>query len=289
MITGRVKFFEPQLADISQGARATWLVPAVGRSNRVDEILSLNPRSYWQGSDRGPAGNVIHGEIIDISFDTFSSVDTFFLLRHNVNDFRIELSSPPLPNIQASDINNVRTLIGSITSRNSVRLDDGDYMTYIKIDPPVRINRIRLGLVGAGPLNQSPVRLGTFIATRELGGLEGYPEIKKFSFSQNEQRTKAKDGRFFINKQERRLENLRMRFRNYVEIADQDLVSGIFNRENPFLLWPSGGYQGFRFDIDGFKIDDIYKMQTVGKFNTGLSRGSYSGVMNFDVKFVESV
>lgn len=267
MIRGRVKFLEPQFADLSLGATAMWTNAPIGSNADASELLSLAANTFWEGTTSD--------ETIRIEFP-MASVDTVMIVGHTANSVSIEFGATG--NQMGTDLDN--------TSRSSASIPTptGRDFTYFKLPAAVAIDHLIVSFVGT---EQKIVE--SVIASREIDTLDGYPEIKKFSFSQNEQRTRAKDGRYYINKQDRRLKDLRLRFKNYVKDSDQQLISTLFDRNTPFLVWPSGGYTDFRFSIDGFGLGDIYKMQTMGDFNTGLSMGSYNGLMQFDVRMVESV
>ena len=149
---------------------------------------------------------------------------------------------------------------------------------------------IGIAEIGKSPgfesLNQE---LKSFIFTEGIGELKGFPEIKQFPFNQNETKVKTKDGRFFVNKQRETVRSIDLRGRNYAEIEDIEFLRELLNRDFPFLIWPNGGHQDFRFLIPGFDPQDFFKVQTLGQFRVGLAKGSYRGLMNFKIRFVESV
>lgn len=274
MISGRLKFFTEQLADLSRGAKISWINGPANDAS-VKEALSLFPGSYWQGQNA--PDNAALTETLTIDLPSSEKIDTIILLNHNLGQFSFTLNGLDL---NLTDLVNKKIRSGSLTSDKS--------FSYFKLENPFNAKKFVIH-ASISQRGSDPKRIGTILLLKELGTLEGYPEIKTFSFSQNEEKTMAKDGRYFINKQVRRLVDLKLSFKNYVSNSDQTLISSIFDRDRPLLIWPCGGYQKFRYSIDGFNLNDIFKMQTLGRFSTGLSGGSYAGVMDFNVKFVESV
>ena len=268
MIHGRVKFLEPQLADLSNRAEAMWTNATPGSNADAGELLSLAANTYWEGS----TGD----DVIRVDFPTVN-VDTIMIVGTSASAVSIEFGT--------HSFQHGTDLLNNFINSNSIpKANTGQDFIYFKLENPISVGHLIVTFTGPGIK-----RAESLIVSREIDTLSGYPEIKRFAFSQNEQRTRAKDGRYYINKQDRRLKDLRLRFKNYVKDSDQRLISGLFDRNAPFLVWPSGGYTDFRYSIDGFRLSDIYKMQTMGDFRTGLSYGSYNGLMQFDVRMVESV
>lgn len=271
MITDRMKFFERSLTRFTLGVGAS----ATSGEASARNVLTENRLTNWEsfGSDD------TREETITITFPSPVRANRLLLINHNLREFSISLSaSTPI-----TSFSNIRKqTVNSISETNNL-LDTG----YWSFDEAAVTSITIRGRRTIVPNAQKFIF--QVVLTTELFTFSGWPEILKFPFSNNETKVKTKGGRFFINKQERVLEPLKMNFRGYTYIEDVNFVSTLFDRDNPFLFWPSGGYQQFRYPVEGWRLRDIYTMQTIGKYSSGLARGSYSGLINTQITLAESI
>ena len=275
MITDRIKFFNRSLSRSSL-ATATATAGGVSASNLLSEDVNTN----WQGVALSDSTT----ESITINLTTATAISRILLRNHNLASYTITLTIS-----NNGTISNARDINGTITTSNNVITVSGNSLdtNYFSFDE-VTVSRIVIAATSTITANARKT-IQQVISTTEIGTFLGYPEIKVFPFSMNEKITKTKTGLSFVNKQVQTIKRINLVFKNYTQLEDLELCNTLFTRENSFIVWPNGGFQEFRYQIQGFRYQDLYTMQTMGDFTVGLSRGSYSGVIEGKLSLVESI
>ena len=128
-----------------------------------------------------------------------------------------------------------------------------------------------------------------FIATEELGTLTGYPRIGNVKLDRNTRREKAISGRQHVEKSYESA-SFDLNLRTYPGQADIDLLDSLHDRDIPFLAWLSGGMPDqFRFTQRGFRLKDIYSMQTDRAASNAYDKNIYINGVNQRYSFQEVV
>ena len=204
-------------------------------------------------------------------------VDTILMLDHNVKSFLINHEG--FKNV--TDIDNEKLPDGPIRVNNNTKT-----VSYFKFDP-FDPNRIAVGLYTTMIPNQNK-RIGQFILCKELGTLRGFPEIQSVTFDNNSRAIRTKQGPFFITKQ-RDTVKIYLNFRNYNYDEDLFLINKLNKRQDDFLIWPSGGKEDFRFKANGYRLNDIYKVNIAKAIKESYDKGNYYGLLRAVVDFEEVV
>jgi len=70
--------------------------------------------------------------------------------------------------------------------------------------------------------------------------------------------------------------------------ADIDLLDSLHDRDVPFIVWANGGNpSGFRFSQRGWRLKDVYQMQTLGGASNGYANNIFIMGVDADYSFVE--
>ena len=261
MITGKIKFFEENQISINTGARAV-----DGDGNPANELLSDSNETRWTGTTTRPLISIIINKAFRANRIIVIDSNADALL---INDFR-----------------------GRLTLRGPVRGEGTKYNTdYFDFDEQEFQEGDVIGIqFSDGTVDQKPATIKKIIMTTEIGTLEGWPQISSLRFSDNAKVFKSKSGQRLISKQQRTLENLTLSFKNYTKQNDIELVHTLHRREDPLLIWPSGGREEqFRYIQEGLRNQDIYRVQSSGRVDVRLNKGSYSSLMDSSLTFHESI
>ena len=268
MITGRIKFLKQSVARFANAGSIT-------ADDGTDASVLLNERG-----EESWVSTVSDGSNVTISVSFGSSfVNRIMIVGHNVRDFTItgEFSG-------ITDINNNTIPDGNIAVTGNT-LDT----SYFAFDPQPNLSTfdINLGNTIVAGENKTIRRI---IVAEEIGTYKGFPVIKQISFNLNSRDVKSKGGPQLITKQRRVLKKIPLQFRNYTQIEDIALTDQLHLSQSPFLIWPCGGDEKqFRYPISGYRLQDIYKVQTKGDFRTSFKDGSYRQLISATINFVEAI
>ena len=132
-----------------------------------------------------------------------------------------------------------------------------------------------------------------FIATEELGTLTGFPNNKGVTLSRNESSEKAISGRFSIEKSyesasfELTLKAYAVRT-DVIGQADIDLLDSLHDMNIALIVWANGGVpDNFRVEQRGWRLKDIYHMQTIRGTRNAYSKNVYTLGVDQKYNFVE--
>ena len=271
--TGHIKVFER--SRLLPSERADVMGNSGGAS--VNNLLSFDRSGYWQSSDESDGVR----SIINISFGVSRTISRLIIVDTNIVDFYISFNQALL-NIIDIDNTRVNTLAPYI-NRNSV--------VYLEFDP-VTVNTLEL-MVSRTQTPNERKHIRQIIATNEIGTFLGFPEVNSFDRNNNAITHRASTGMKHIIKQARTIDSFRMRFKTYPVQEDIDLSNRLFDwEERSFTLWPCGGGYGsehFLFPTEGWRLEDIYNVQTVSKKSSKWWRNLYKSGVQTDLRMVEVI
>lgn len=81
-----------------------------------------------------------------------------------------------------------------------------------------------------------------------------------------------------------------MNFRSYPIEGDITLSNTMFDMRESFTLWPSGGGFGskhFLFATEGWRLEDIYNVQTIGRKGRNWYKNFYKSGINTNLNMIE--
>lgn len=286
MITGAMKFFKRQVvrADNNYQATATHGVghyPAL-----IDEDYRTTGFIESISSQNQDSINVNITYLAGVEIP--EKISRIILLDHNLKKFRFwGFNASPLV---GTDIDNApfQSQILGANSNNAVEVSGND-KTISYFEFPETTFRKHFTIQAFETIVPGELRkIGKVILTNEIGTLIGYPEPGQMSFNPNSRTFKSKAGGAFITKQKETL-SLGLNFRNYTYEDDIELMHKLNVMDEDFLMWPCGGREeNFRYPMKGFRVNDIYKVNTTRPIRTQYLRGSYAGLINATMDFQET-
>jgi hypothetical protein len=276
-ITGGIKFFEPNFADSKNNPTVT---VSTGEPS-ADFIVDRNKYTYWRsvGSDDTTT------EIIQIDLVAPLAINRVFLLDHNFKQYTVIYGSGP------SDFTNV---IGVNGVENPTEINETDYAfnsSYYEFDE-VTTDRIIIGVTKTQVADQEKY-LNSFVVTTELGTFQGYPNANATK-DKKLRKSILLNGRSNIDKS---LEVTRFKidFKNYPPPTpyadDLDLTYSLFDRDDNFLVWLCGGRAGdpyFKYQLRGWRLEDLIEVQTVNVFKDSYRKNYYNGPVRLKMNLEEA-
>jgi hypothetical protein len=277
-ISGGVKFFERPVSLFSDGNIEVTASTGGGAASRA---LDRNRVTYWRsvGSDDTTT------ETITLTFTAPVTFNRIFLLDHNFQGFNVQY-----------DLSSVWThftsVVGLDGSQSNVTetafSEDSAYYEHASVTTTgVRIQ------VTTTQVADEDKYLNQLVLTNELGTLVGYPDITGIEFSRNERSKKMLSGRTLSLKGEETFK-VNLAFKNYPPSlsADIDLAMSLFDMEETFLVWLCGGRRGtdyFKKTLRGWRLRDLFSVQTAGGVAPDYTSNSYVLPVNLKINLVESV
>ena len=262
MITNKIKFFEKSVLSTENQA-------VVNTTDSSDGSFVLENFRRWEALSSAPV-------TLTINF-TNSECNRLLILDHNLSDFNISVSAM-----------NIRDGSGTFLGNDSIRVSGNVAKnSYFYFDTSF-IDQLTINAIAARSGRKA---IGRIVMAREIGTMEGYPEIANIQFSPNSRNVKSKSGRLLITKQLKTLKTLQLNCKGYNHLGDISLLKSLYDKDDSFLIWPKGNTleDDIRFPIEGMRPQDIYLVQTMGDFKTRLTKGSYSGLIDATAKFTESI
>lgn len=275
-VTGGIKFFDLNLADSKTGADAE----ASSGDSSASFILDRNQYTVWRsvGSDDTTT------ETIEVTLSASETFSRLFLIRHNFKEFTVQYWDGGW-----TDFSNIVGVNGETSSIIS-ETDYAANTAYYEFDA-VATDRILITSTKTQTADEEKF-LNSFVVTTELGTLQGYPVIADATKDKKLRKSILLNGRSFIDKS---LEVFRttINFKNYPPGLDSDLnlLLALFDRDDNFFVWLCGGRDGepyFRYQLRGFRLEDLILMQTINIFKDRYRKNIYTSMVNMKLQLEEA-
>lgn len=278
MISGGIKFFSRSESIFADG---TFTVSASSANESVSRAFDRNKVTYW----RSTGSNDTVTETITVTWGDAVTFDRLFLIDHNFKEYNVQYDVAGVWTHFASVVG----IDGSLANLSETTFsDDTSYYEFT----PVTTTGLRIQVVKTQVANEDKY-ISQVIVTTEMGTLEGYPDVQGIEWDRNERSKKMLSGKTLTLKSEETFK-CTLNFKNYPPSLsnDIDLMFQFFDLEETFLVWLCGGRRGsdyFRKQLRGWRLRDVFSMQTVGKISPDYTSNSYVLPVNFKISFVESV
>ena len=276
-ITGGIKFFDQNIVDSQTDATVT---ASTGVSS-ANFILDRNKYTVWRSS----GSSDITIETLEIELTVFDFFDRLFLVNHNFKSYTVKYWSGSA----WVDFVNVTGLNG-ISLSNISESNYSVSSSYYEFDQ-VLTSKILI-TIQTTQIPNAEKYLNTFVIAPELGTLIGFPIVKTVTKNKNIRKAKLLNGRVFVNKS---IETMKFSidFKNYPPGLDNDLnlTRVLFERDDSFFVWLCGGREGtpyFKYQLPGFRIEDLIQMQVTNVFNDKYRNNFYNGVINLKLRLEEA-
>jgi len=270
-MTGGISFFEKNKALKKDGAAC------VASSNTSDQNLVLGTNKYFKWQSSGSDDSTT--ETLTITLPESVSVSRIFLLGHNFDTFTIKYGAGAGSNF--ANVTGLDAYSGNAISESGFTRD----AAYYQFDA-VTTNRFIVTATVA-QTTDAEKELVQFVATNEIATLTGYPEITGLRFDRNDRGAQSVSGRTHIEKGYETC-SFGLKLSSYNVQADITALESLHDRNEPFLVWLNGGKpSNFTYAQRGFRVGDVYQMQTAGGIQTGYYRNIYPAGVEQQYRFEE--
>lgn len=274
-ITGAVKFFDKNFALFRDGATAT----ATSNEDSVNLLLDISRYTQWESI----GSNDITTEKVIITFNSPKTMDTLFLVDMNLKNFEVKYDNGGV----FEDFTNVFSVNNE--SKSSVSETDYNRDTAFYQFDEITTSSIEITMNTTQTANEDKF-ITQVIASKEIGTLQGFPRVQPES-NRNETRAKALSRRLLIQKTYE-TNRIRMNFKTHPFQNDLDIIENLFDREEPFLVYPCGGRTGspyFKVEQKNWLLRDVYNVQLMGKLKNEFEKGVYSLGFNKTIMMEEHI
>jgi hypothetical protein len=223
-----------------------------------DFAINRNKLLKW----RSVGSDDITTETITITTPADITFNRILLIDHNFEEFIIDYDDGGF-----TAFTSVVGLDGALGGGIS-ETTFADDTAYYEFDP-VTTSIIRIRAVMTQTVDAEKF-LGQFIATTELGTMVGFP----ITVTPNKRSSRIKtliNGLVSVSKSIETFDTT-IDFETYSTTAtfnvDFDLIYKLWDRENPFIIWPSGGKRGtssFQYAVRGYRLLDAPTVQVVSE------------------------
>lgn len=280
-ITGGIKFFDISQNLFEDGTTAT----ATSGEFAISRALDRNPITKWRSVGSSDSST----ETITVTFPDSVPIDRILLVDHNFKQFQVKYDLSGV----YTDFTNVvgidGALGGGISETNFA--DDTAYYEFDSVTTPsIQITIDTTQSVDAEKF------ISQIISTTEIGTLQGFPLVTGITPTRNQRNRQVLSGRTIVQKSEETI-SFNLDFSNYavsnsIYHADLDLAMTLFDREDNFLVWLCGGRRGsnyFKYTLRGFRLKDIYQMQTVNDYELSYRDNVYVNPVSLAINLEEAV
>ena len=273
-ITGGISFFDKSKSIFIDGVLGA---TAVASSNTTDQNLPLGTNNTFKWESNGSDDSTI--ETYTVTLAASISISRIFLVKHNFKNFQVQYGA-------TLDFANVIGLDGY--SDNKIDVTGFARNTaYFEFDAVTTDTFILT--IDTTQVVDAEKFITQFIVTNEIGTLEGYPKLSNATIDRNIQDEEAISGRMHIQKGYESA-GFPLQLGRYPVQGDIDILDGLHEREDSFLVWLSGGLPDqFRIKQRGFRVEDVYNMQVNKPLRNGYDKNSYLLGVNQAYNFVEVV
>jgi hypothetical protein len=274
-INGAVKFFDQNFALFRSGGTAD----ASSNDDAAKFILDISRYTQWESL----GSNDLTTETIVVNLKTSKVVDRLFLVDMNFKEFQIQYDNGS-GYVDFTNVVGVNGVESSSISETDFAFDSA----YYQFDA-VTTSRIQITCLKTQVANVQKY-LSQIIITEEIGTLEGFPRVQPES-SRNETKAKALSRRLVVQKTYE-TNKVKITFKTHPFQNDLDIIEELFEREEPFLVYPCGGRSGsdyFKVEQMNWRLKDIYNVQITGKLKNQFEKGVYTLGFNKSITMEEHI
>ena len=290
-VSGGIKFFERSKTLLSDGNASVSLSQDSKQNDNqsVKNILTFDRNAYFQTAKITDEAFL---QIIDVEFDQPITINRLLLVDTNINTGAFSFPTPVknISNIDNQPIpDNPFVFFGNNNSFKGLT----HYWEFD--DVTISTLSFQINISARGDYDETPPDhffIRQIIATREIGTFEGFPSISAYSENQNEIINETSTGLKHVTKQHQTIDSFKVSFKSHPIENDVILMDKLFNSRESFTLWPCGGGYGsshFLFEKEGWRLGDVYNVQTIGKKSNRWHKNFYKGGITSKINMVESL
>ncbi len=274
-INGGVKFFDENFALFKEGGDAT----ATSNNDAIRSILDVSRYTQWESI----GSNDLTTETIVVSLPFAKEIDSLFLVDMNFKEFTVKYNSGGM----FVDFANVYGI--NDESKGTINETDFSRDTAFYQFDAVTTDQIEIKVTKTQVANEQKY-LGQFIMSEEIGTFEGFPRVQPES---NRNETKARSlSRRIVAQKTYETNKIKINFKSHPFENDIAIINELFDREDPFLIYPCGGRAGtqyFKMEQKNWRLRDIYNVQILGRLKNEWEKGVYLLGAKKSVTFEEHI
>ena len=259
-------FFEKSAADIglpnvtataSQGS--AYAINALNRSNS----------SAWVTTGSVDADNTT----FTVDFGDAKFITDILLVKHNFKAFTVQYST-----------DNVSFSAFSAAISESNCTAETSHYEFTQVEA----RYVKITITGTQTANEDK-ELYQFIATRQLGQLAGWPQIRSPKHDTNKKKAQMLSGKLNVTR------NVggffcELSVKEWRSDADMTIVETLYNSTEGFLVWLCGGSESqFSSSRIGYRLEDIYLMKCANDYEPEFVDGGYYRGLDIKIQLAEVV
>ncbi len=258
-----IKFFEESVCLFRDGATIT----ATSNNTNAKVVLTNDRRLRWEsiGSDDTTT------ETLEITFSGSETINRIYLAGNNFLSYNIKYDNA-----------------GWVTITPTTSFNEEGVIYYEFAD--ITTTKLQINCTTTQVADEEKT-LTTALAMAEVGQFNLFPDIKSVKIDRNETKKKTLNEKYLVQKGFK-TRAFSIGFPAYSEQDDLELMTSLFEREEPFYVWLCGGKYGatyFKPIIEPFTLDDMITMQTRDSLSNKYKNNYYKGGINTTLKLVEVV
>lgn len=274
-INGGVKLFDINYALFKFGTRAV----ASSNDDGINSILDVSRYTQWESV----GSNDLTTETITVDFSTAKIIDSLFLVDMNFKEFNVKYYD----GANYVDFSNVLGVNGAVsaTINETAYAEDTAYYEF----DSVSTTSLQIEVTKTQVADEQKA-LTQLIATLGIGTFEGFPRVAPDS-DRNETKSKTLSRRLIVQKTYQ-TNRIKLTFKTHPYQNDLDIIEELFDREEPFLIWPCGGRTGsqyFKISMMSWRLKDVFNVQLTGRIKNEFEKGVYLLGFNKSLTFEEHV
>jgi len=277
-ITGGIKFFDRSKSLAVDGADA---VASSGDAS-ADFILDRNRFTFW----RSVGSSDVTTETITITMSSSITFDRILLINHNFESFDVQFDSGGF-----TDFSSVIGLDGAPPGPGIAETAFADDTAYYEFDSvTTTIVRIRATVTQTTDAEKF---LNQMILTSEQGTFVGFPVLTPTH--RRSLTRQVLSGKSIVEKLEDSFQGL-LSFSSYPVSgtfnADINLMLSIFESEDDFIIWPSGGRRGTTFfgnPLRAWRLEDAFTCNVVNNISPAFLQNVHILPINAEFELHEVV
>ncbi len=265
MINGCIKFFdESQFVYGNLGVS----IEATSGDEIAHFAIDTNPFTAWQSV----SSTDLITETLTLTFPQ-TTLDRLLFRKINWKEFSVQYDAAGIWT-HFSGVSGLDAAKANLSETTFA--DDTAYYEFAEVET----TSIRIQVVKTQSANAQKY-VYQILGFLELGTLQGYPDISPWGMKLNQRSKKMLSGKHLVIPGEESYE-LKMGIVNYPPSLheDLDLIFELWRRRRPFHIWPCGGKRGssfVRYAPEGFRLQDIYKVQIDSDLSPGFMKNLYRG------------
>ena len=266
----QIRFFEIPASDYSnQNAVFTVTDPLADDDGQliVDFVRNRNLTSSWLTTGSLDANNT---ELL-VSFGDAQYLTSLFLVKHNLKSFKLEY----FDSLSWTEFDN--------------QTDNTLETTEHVLPEGANVLEIRLTIYGT-MVPDSDKRITQYLASKQIGQMEGFPEIKSMTHKTGIKNSVMLSGKHSISNSIGAV-SFGLKTKVSESQADVDLVESFYyTYKRGVMVYVGGGDQDqFKLKLRGYRLEDFYVVKPAKDYRDDIYRGIYSSGVKMDIAFTEVV